>query len=198
MSKSLFVVVEFDEVLTKTTQECQIDIVVRSWDTQCQRVKSHYWDSRFMAHSAHQELLLHFNYSIASINSAKTLQVSMGGPTVNQKFYSKLVEQRKEISAPGMIDIVSCGLHILHGAFKIVLETPCWVLKSVLERAHTVLHDTPAHRADYFTVTRSDQYPLLVYETRWPNMQNLFQFWRSLPKRQQPSGKSFEAEQLVI
>ena len=80
----------------------------------------------------------------------------MGGPTVNQKFYSKLVEQRKEISAPGMIDISSCGLHILHGAFKTVLEAPCWALKSVLERAHTVLHDTPAHHADYFTVTGSD------------------------------------------
>ena len=194
MSKSLCVVVEFDEILTKTTQECQMDIVVRFWDTECQRVKTHYWDSRFMAHSAHQYLLLHFNYSIASINSAKTLQVSMGGPTVNQKLYSKLVEQRKEISAPGMIDIGSCGLHIIHVAFKTVLEAPFWALKSVLERAHTVLHDTPAHRADYFTLTGSDQYPLLFCETRWPNMQNLFQLWRSLLKGQQPSWKSFEAE----
>ena len=84
----------------------------------------------------------------------------MDGPTVNHKFYSKLVEQRKGISGPGMIDVGSCGLHIIHGAFKTVLEAPCWALKSVLERAHTVLHDTPAHRADYFTVTRSGQYPL--------------------------------------
>ena len=91
----------------------------------------------------------------------------MDGPTVNHKFYSKLVEQWKEISGPGMIDIGSCGLHIIHGAFKIVLEAPCWALKSVLERAHTVLHDTPAHRADYFTVTRSGQYPLFLCETRW-------------------------------
>jgi len=167
-------------------------------DTECQRVKTHYWESRFMAHSAHRDLLLHFSYPIASINSSKTLQVSIDGPTVNHKFYSKLVEQRKEISAPGMIDIGSCGLHILHGTFKTVLEAPFWALKSVLERAHTVLHDTPAHRADYFTVTRSDQYPLLVCETRWPNMQKLFQFSRSLPKGQQPSGKSFETERLVI
>ena len=61
-----------------------------------------------MAHSAHQDLLLHFSYLIASINSAKTLQVSIDGPTVNHKFYSKLVEQQKEISAPGLIDIGSC------------------------------------------------------------------------------------------
>ena len=91
-----------------------------------------------------------------------------------------------------------------------MLEAPFWALKSVLERAHTVFHDTPAHRAD--CVTGSDQYPLFFCETRWvedrnpaerlisvwPNMQKLFQFWLSLPKRQQPSGKSFEAEQLAI
>ena len=93
-----------------------------------------------------------------------------------------------------MIDIGSCGLHIIHSAFKTVLKALCWALKSVLERAHTVLHGTPAHHADYLTVTGSDQYPLFFCETRWPNMQNLFQFWGSLPKRPQPSGKSFEAE----
>ena len=49
-----------------------------------------------------------FSYPISSSNSAKTLQVSIDGPTVNHKFYSKLVEHRKEISAPGMIDIGSC------------------------------------------------------------------------------------------
>ena len=134
--------------------------------------------------------LLHFNDSIASINSAKILQVSMDGPTVNHKFYSKLVEQRKEISAPGMIDIGSCCLHIIYGAFKTGLEATGWVLKTVLKGAYTVLHDTPARHADYFTVTGSNQYPLFFCATRWvedikpaerllsvwPNMQKLFQF----------------------
>ena len=167
MSKSPCVVVEFDESLNKTTQECQMDIVVRFWDTECQRVKTRYWDSRFMGHSAHQDLLLHFNDSIASINSARILQVSMDVPTVNHKFYSKLVEQRKEISSPGMIDIGSCGLHIIHGTFKTGLEATGWALKSILKGAHTVLHDTPAHRANYLTFTGSDQYPLFFCEARW-------------------------------
>ena len=91
----------------------------------------------------------------------------MDGPTVNHKFYSKLVEQRKEISAPGMIDIGSCGLHIIHGAFKTGLEATGWALKSILKGAHTVLHDTPARHANYFTFTGSDQYPLFFCETRW-------------------------------
>ena len=115
-----------------------------------------------MGHSAHQDLLLHFNHSIASMNSVKILQVSMDGPTAGHKFYSKLVGQRKEISAPGMIDIGSCGLHIIHGAFKTGIEVTGWALKSVLKGAHTVLHDTPARRADYFTVTGSDQYPFFL------------------------------------
>ena len=49
MSKFGYVLVEFDG-LNKTAQECQMDIVVRFWYTECQRVKTHYWDSRFMAH----------------------------------------------------------------------------------------------------------------------------------------------------
>ena len=74
------------------------------------------------------------------------------------------------------------------------------------------MRDTPARRADYFTVTGSDQYPLFVCATRWvedikpaarllsvwPNMQKLFHFWLSLPKMQQPSGKSFETVRLAI
>jgi len=141
-----------------------------------------------MGHSAHQDLLL-FNDSIASINSAKTLQVLMAGPTVHDKFYSKLVEQQ-EISATVMIGIGACGLQIIHGAFKTGLKAPCWALKSVLERAHTVLHDTPALRADYFTFTGTDQYPFFFCATWWvedikpaerltsvwPNIENLFQF----------------------
>ena len=87
VSKSPCVVVEFYESLSNTTQECQIDIFVRFCDNECQRVKTRYWDSRFLGHSAHQDLLLHFNDSIASINSAKILQVSIDGPTVNHKFY---------------------------------------------------------------------------------------------------------------
>ena len=112
MSKSPCVVVEFDESLNKTTQECQMDIVARFWDTECLHVKTNYWDSRLMGHSSHQDLILHFNDSIASINLAQILQVSMDGPTVNHKFYSKLVDKWKEISAHGMIDIGTCGLHI--------------------------------------------------------------------------------------
>jgi len=139
VSKSPCVVVEFNESLIKTTQECQMDIIDRFWDTECQRVKTRYWDSRLNGHSAHQ-YLLHFNDSIVSINSAKMLQVSKDGPTVNHKFYSEW----KEISAPGMIDIGSCGLPIIHGAFKTGLESTGWALKTVL-KGHTLFCMTLQH-----------------------------------------------------
>ena len=42
----------------------------------------------------------------------------MGGPSVNWKFYEKLIESREISGLIGLINIGSCGLHVVHGAFK--------------------------------------------------------------------------------
>ena len=42
----------------------------------------------------------------------------MDGPNVNWKFYSMLTDEVKKEHNSHMLNIGSCGLHILHGAFK--------------------------------------------------------------------------------
>ena len=43
----------------------------------------------------------------------------MDGPNVNWTFYDSIVEERNEnFDYPGLIDVGSCSLHVVHGAFR--------------------------------------------------------------------------------
>ena len=120
--KSDYVVVSFDGSLNERTQNCQKDIVVRFWNPGENRVEVRYWDSQFLGHAAHMDILEHFNKSIEKIDPSKVIQVSMDGPSVNLKFYDKLVKFRQECELPQLINIGICGLHVNHGALKTGIE----------------------------------------------------------------------------
>ena len=65
-----------------------------------------------------------------------------------------------------LIDIGSCSLHVVHSSFKTGAEKAGWNLKALLKDSLQILHDTPARREDYETVTGSDKYPLFFCATR--------------------------------
>ena len=60
-----------------------------------------------------------------------------------------VVDDRKEKGLPQLINIGSCGLHVIHGSFKTGAEKTDWNLKKIMKAAHTILHNTPARREDY-------------------------------------------------
>ena len=45
------------------------------------------------------------------------VQISMDGPNVNHKLYDIITEERKENGHPELINVGSCSLHGVHGAF---------------------------------------------------------------------------------
>ena len=49
-------------------------------------------------------------------------QVSMDGPIVNLKFIKKLQKDRLENEQHELINMGSCGLHTIHGAFRLELN----------------------------------------------------------------------------
>ena len=83
----------------------------------------------------------------------------MDGPSVNLKFLEKVQKDRKANEQPELINIGSCGLHTLHGAFKRGVESTGWNLKQTLHGSYQILHASPARRGDHQTVTGSDVYP---------------------------------------
>ena len=67
---------------------------------------------------------MEFNKSVDIIKLSKIIQVSMDGLSVNLKFLQQLVKHREELEIEEkMIDTGTCGLHVVHGAFKCGIES---------------------------------------------------------------------------
>ena len=90
----------------------------------------------------------------------------MDGPSVNLRSLQKIQDDRVENEQPALIDIGSCGLLTVHGAFKCGAQNTGWKLKEILSGSYQILHDSPARRDDYQSVTDSVIYPLKFCATR--------------------------------
>ena len=84
----------------------------------------------------------------------------MDGPNVNLKFIKEFAANFKEDNLHSLVDIGSSCLHVVHDAFKTGAEKLEWDMKKFLKAAYTILHDSPARREDYESVTGSSKYPL--------------------------------------
>jgi len=181
-----------------------MDLLVRYWDVN-DKVKVRYWTSTFLGHSSASDLLSHFTENLSGIDSGKMYQVSMDGPSVNWKFLDMLQKKRKESELPQLINIGSCSLHIIHGALKTATESTTWNIKETLKGCWQILHESPARREDYESITGQAIYPLFFCATRWteskpvadrainiwPSICKLVEFWEKLPPSKRPKSKSF-------
>lgn len=85
----------------------------------------------------------------------------MGGSATNVKFFEILKAFSSQSDLPKLMNISSCGLHLIHGAFK--SEATSWQLEGTLESVLHLLHDSPAQRGDFTSSTRVNEFPLLLY-----------------------------------
>ena len=121
-----------DESLNDTTHTCQMDILIRHWDSN-DNVKVRYWKSSFLEHSTHSDLLKHFNESLPGLDLGKMFQVSMDGPAVNWKFFYALMNYHSEYELLQLINIGSSSLHTVSGALKTAVESTSWKIKQRLK-----------------------------------------------------------------
>ena len=91
----------------------------------------------------------------------------MDGPNVDWKFYSMLTDEVKKEHNSHMLNIGSCGLHILHGAFKDGAVASGWQLDRLFSNLHWLFQDSPARREDYTKVTGSSLFALKFCKHRW-------------------------------
>ena len=76
----------FDESLNRISQTSQMDILLRYWDNIAKMVKVRFWNSSYLGHATHKDLLEGFNSSVSDLDLSKMMQLSMDGPNVNWKF----------------------------------------------------------------------------------------------------------------
>ena len=82
----------------------------------------------------------------------KLVQVSMDGPNVNWKLHELLEETRdgeSNCSAPTLLQLGSCGLHVLHGAYGTGQKATDWELGKLLKHCYSIFNKSPARRSDY-------------------------------------------------
>ena len=106
--------ISFEESLNSVTVNVQMDIVITFWDKLNSKVEVQYLASIFLGHTRADHLLKAFQEATSKLELDKILQVSIDGPSVNRKFYEKLIESQEVSELTGLINIGSCSLHIIH------------------------------------------------------------------------------------
>ena len=78
------------------------------------------------------------------------VHISMDGPNVNWKLYHGIVEERNQFDDyQALIDIGSCSLHVVHGAFRRSMQKKKWGINGVLKAMHNMFDESPSKREDY-------------------------------------------------
>jgi hypothetical protein len=80
-------VISFDESLNKSLQLEQMDIFVRLWDCNINRVQTRYFNSQFLGHTRASDIVSNFKTGIGSLNYSNLLQILMDGPATNWKLF---------------------------------------------------------------------------------------------------------------
>ena len=82
--------------------------------------------------------------------------------------FDELVEERGENEQlPGLINVGSCQLHLVPGAFRSgAQKTKCGV-DSILKAMYKLFGESPAKREDFSAITRSNKFLLPFFGNRW-------------------------------
>ncbi|XP_028973959.2 uncharacterized protein LOC114830660 isoform X1 [Esox lucius] len=157
-------VVMFDKSLNKMTKSKQLDLHIRYWVDN--HVQSRYFGSQFMGHATAVDLLKHFKECVCDLDLRKMVSVSMDGPNVNWRFFEMLQQEHAEHFGGVQLAVVgSCGLHTLHNAVKCRFTE--WHMEKFLRALHTIFHNVPARREDFYNFTKSKIFALPFCGHRW-------------------------------
>ena len=75
--------------------------------------------TQFMGHKTAKDLLENLKSTLSKLNNRKLLKISINGPRLNWKLLSLPNEDRQKEDAdlPQLLNVGSCGLHVVHGDF---------------------------------------------------------------------------------
>ena len=121
-------------------------------------LKFGFWNSSYLGPGIHKDVLEKFESSLTGLNPSKMIQVSMDGPSINLKFLEYLCNLRESKGLTGLTDIGVCQLHAMYGGFQTGAVKSAWNVHKILKAVWQILHDSPARRDDYISVTGSSSF----------------------------------------
>ena len=105
-----------------------MNMIVRFWDSESNKVTERYFNSEFMDHATAADMLTYVKNGMVSLNLSSLMQISMGGPNVDWKFYDNLFQERKGEELPDLLDIGCCSLYVVYGSFEKGVKECGWNL----------------------------------------------------------------------
>ena len=129
-------------------------------------VKSRYFDSKSLYRPNAQNLFDKLLEVTRILGIATVLQLSMDGPNVNWEVLNILHRLRQEGGYAAIFDIGSCGLHIIHGAFKTGFKSQGWELDKILKAMHWLFEKSTARREVYMRLCDFDKFAFEFFSTR--------------------------------
>jgi len=137
----------------------------------------------------------------------------MDEPSTNWKFFDSFCSDRARADSglPHLINVGSCGLHVVHGAFKYGVTAIGWKLDSLLRSRYYMFSDSPATREGYETLTGGSTWPLSFCGIRWlefvpvaerallvwPHIEECVTTTLSWPRSKIPVIRSFQKEHVL-
>ena len=197
-------VVSFDELFNHELQKEQMDFTVRYFKNN--KVESRYLTSLFLGHTTAKDLKKKFEEATEQLDMKKLLQISMDGPNVNWKLLDTIAEDRSSNEQyPILLNVGSCSLHVVHGAFRNGIKQTNWEIDLLLRSLHSLFNETPARREDYTKITGSRVFPQQFCGHRWLEdkkvAERALEIWPNItvfitetlkkPKNQIPTSASF-------
>ena len=155
----------FDEALNKKAQQKQLDIHLRFWNGT--EVATRYYTSVFMGHASASELIQEIDTSVVKLSKMRIVQIGMDGPNVNWKLFEDLQKELQSETGKQMLNVGSCGLHTVHGAYRDGIKATKWDTECFLSSCYYLFKDTPARREDFTKLTSCSTFPLKFVPHRW-------------------------------
>lgn len=116
-----------DESLNSEMQSKQLDVPVRYWNAD--KVESRYFTSYFLGHADAEAVHDKFESVCGDLGYEKLVQLSMDGPNVNWKVFRLMQEDVEKQTGKKLLNIGSCGLHVIHNSSRDGCSTAEWKFK---------------------------------------------------------------------
>ena len=160
---------------------------MRFWDKQKNEVVSRYLGSQFLGHTRANDLLECLVGELSALREKNLVQLSMDGPKTNWKLFDHFVQRRENIvpHMPTLLNLGSCSLHIVHGAFKTGAQATGWNIDAILRSMYYLFHDSPARSEDYLKIEGAKM-PMKFCSTCWledaPVAERAIEIWPKVVK----------------
>ena len=137
-----------------------MDVQARYWNEVAKQINTRFFDSQFLKRPNAKNLFDCLMFSFKNLLLERLLQLSMDGPNTNWSVLKLLQEDRCEKDYPNIIDIGSCNLHVVHGAFKSGIEAKNSDLKKIMKAMWKIFDDSPARRDIYVKICEVNEFPV--------------------------------------